>query len=74
MRGTSGSFEILPANLLPLGRQYKAFSDSLPPGSCLIILPSHNQKLRDTLVTVASLLETDGHHVITLLAPPLAPP
>jgi prephenate dehydrogenase len=50
----------VPANLLPY------LANDLPKGNILIILPSEDQKLKQAVEKVATLLEAEGHRVTTL--------
>ena len=59
----SGNLAILPASALHRMDDWKRVANSLPPGATLIVVPNHNESLRQTMKSVAKQLKADGRHV-----------
>ena len=59
---------LVPANLLPYKAEWQAIANRLSKDGVLIILPPDESGPMRTLKIVASLLESNGHHVTTIPA------
>ena len=54
------NFAIFPASLLPLADRWKAISEDLPEGSCLLVLPPDQGPTWDTLFALADTFDMAG--------------
>lgn len=63
---TAGNIEIFPASLFPLKEVWKAISQKLPAGSCLLIMPKNNTQLKRKILHLAQAFRESGRRVEVL--------
>jgi len=57
---------LVPASLLPLREQWLALANSLPTGSILICLPTHNELLVGSWEEIVRSARAMGHWVVVI--------
>jgi hypothetical protein len=65
---------LVPGNLLPQIHRWHQLAGELPKDELVIVIPDTDTKQKQTLSTVADLLQKSGYHVRVLTEGELAPP
>ena len=71
-RARLDNLTLVPGDLLPYRTEWQAVANTLPRGAVLIVVPSHNPLQKQTMLTVAKLLSSDGHQVRVIPAADLS--
>ena len=58
--------EVLPAALLPHRKAWQTVGESLPEGSWLLVLPTHNDEVNQVMLALAKALKEKGKRVVIL--------
>ena len=62
-RTSSGSIMVMPASALPFRQQWRSLMNEMPEGSVLVVVPSCETTLKQSMRKITALLRSTGRRV-----------